>query len=64
MVNSTIALSMRENKYETPKKEPSPQDTPSTSQLNDPLNLEKPIFEPPLHPPKLVLHQTTRNPNA
>lgn len=61
MVNSMVELSTRAKTYETPKKDPSSQDT---SQPNGPLTLKKLVFEPVLCPPKIVLHRTTHNPNS
>ena len=64
MVKSMVALSSGAKKYETLEGETSSKDPPSNSPPNSPLTLEKPTFEPVIHPPKGVLRRTTHNLNV
>jgi hypothetical protein len=61
MLNSMIGLFTRVKNYDIYDL---PKDQPSTSQSNDPLNIEKAILEPFPQPPKGAPHWNFYNPNA
>jgi hypothetical protein len=64
MVKSRVALTTRENNYDSQEGEPSYKDPPSTTPPNGPLTLEKMDYEPSICPPKGVLLWTTQNMSA
>ena len=64
MTNVVIGLSTRAKNYDPSEGRSTPNDTPSTSQPNRPLTIEKPSFKLPSFPSKETVHQDTHNFNT
>ena len=64
MIDIVIGLSTRANTYDPSEGHSTPDDTPSTSQPDRPLTIEKPTFELPSCPSKATVRQTMHNFNA
>ena len=64
MTDVVIGLSMQAKNYDQSDGRSTTNETPSTSQSDCPLTLEKPTFELPSSPSKATVHQTTHNINT
>ena len=64
MSGVVIGLSTRAKNYDKSEGHSTKNDTPSTSQPDITLTLEKPSFELPSHPLKVTVHQTMHNFNT
>ena len=56
MTDVVIVFSTRAKHYDQSKGRSTTNDTPSTSQPDRPLTLEKPTFELPSRPSKVIVH--------
>jgi hypothetical protein len=64
MIDTLIGLSTRAKNYDQLEGRPTTNDTPSNSQLDRSLTLEKPAFELPSRPSKETVRWTTHNFNT
>ena len=64
MIDTVIGLSTRVKNYDQSEGHPTTNDTPSTSQPDCPLTLEKPAFKLPSRPSKATVCQTMHNFNT